>query len=184
MRDYLLPAKSYLNRAKVRAQLLPKASIKPTIVTVLASTAIIAFIASGVVALRTAAANGLTQSNDAVIQETVTSPGVSVTTQSNSTTTDQPTSSETTVQTESSSTSNSEQTNGAASTSTSVTVNNEPIAVPQNGSVQKDIQTDSGTTHVNVSVNNSGSGSNSSSSTTQLFTNTNTVSQNVIVSSP
>lgn len=49
---------------------------------------------------------------------------------------------------------------------TNVTVNNENIAVPENGSVSKTIVTDNGTTHVNVSNSSSANGNSVSSSVT------------------
>lgn len=56
-------------------------------------------------------------------------------------------------------------------TGSTVTVNNETIQLPANGSVQRTIQDDDGTTQVNVSVNSNSSGSNTSFNSTSINSN-------------
>jgi hypothetical protein len=69
---------------------------------------------------------------------------------------------------------------------TSVTVNNQSIQVPRNGSVSKTITNDDGsTTHVNVSHNSSNSGDSTSSSVSSSTNiSTHTYSNNVNFNSP
>lgn len=64
---------------------------------------------------------------------------------------------------------------------TSVTVNNQQIPVPNNGSVSKTITNENGTTQVNISSNTSSTGGahSSSSSSTHLNVSTNTSSDDV-----
>jgi hypothetical protein len=66
---------------------------------------------------------------------------------------------------------------------TSVTVNNQPIDVPKNGTVSKSITNENGTTRVNISNNTSSSG-NSNVSSTSLNVNASTYSNNVNLHSP
>jgi hypothetical protein len=69
---------------------------------------------------------------------------------------------------------------------TSVTVNDQPITVPPNGSVSKTITTDNGTTHINVTNNSSNSGTAVSSnvSSTSLNVSSSSFSNNISVHSP
>jgi hypothetical protein len=58
-----------------------------------------------------------------------------------------------------------------SNTSTNVTVNNEQIQVPNNGSVHRTIHSDNGTTTVDVSVNGNSTNSNVSSSSLNVTSN-------------
>lgn len=61
----------------------------------------------------------------------------------------------------------------SSTTQTTVTVNNQPVAVPQNGTVQKTITNGDGTaTNVSISTNSSGSTSTNSYSSTNISSNT------------
>jgi hypothetical protein len=64
-----------------------------------------------------------------------------------------------------------------SNTSTNVTVNNQQIPVPENGSVSKTIQNSDGSTTVNVSSNNVSNGDSNSSSTTSTSLNVSTSTQ-------
>lgn len=74
----------------------------------------------------------------------------------------------------------------SSGTKTTVTVNDQPITVPENGSVSKTYTNgDGGTTHVNVSHNSSNSGDNTSSSTTTTTNiTTQTYSKDINIQSP
>lgn len=66
------------------------------------------------------------------------------------------------------------QSNTQSDTSTNVTVNNQQIPVPENGSVTKTIQNDNGSTTVTVNSNNVSNGDVNSGSTTSTSLNVNT----------
>lgn len=179
MRDYLSPARNYLGKARAQATLLSKGASKPRVVAMLISATVIALFASGIVALRTMAEQS-SQKNTTV--ETRISPGETSVTQTTTIETDAPA-----VQPIDESSSQSSEKINTSDTTTSVTVNDQPIEVPKNGSVQKVITNDNGTTQVNVSASSSGTSTNVSTystSTSSFNTNTNTSSQNSIFRSP
>ena len=64
---------------------------------------------------------------------------------------------------------------------TNVIVNDQPIAVPDNGSVSRTFTNDNGTTHVEISNSNNGSSISSSTITNNSSTSTNTYSQSLNV---
>lgn len=180
MRDYLSPAKDYLGRAKAQVASLSKVAFKPRVIAMFASTATIALFAAGIVTLKTMAQQS--SQNDTVI-ETKVSPGQTSVTQ----TVTQPDTTTTETLDDSSAPEASGNSHSSSESKTSVTVNNQSIDVPKNGSVQRTITNDNGTTQVNVSTssNSSDTATNISTQTSSnYFSNTNTSSQNVIYNSP
>lgn len=177
MRDYLSPARDYLGKAKVHVALLSKNMLKPRFVAILASMAAITIFAMSIITLKVMAQDS--SQNNETITETKIAPGTTSVTQTVTTQSDTPPADSVSETTASTTKSND------AQTTTSVTVNNQPIEVPQNGSVQKVITNDNGTTQVNVSVNSSDSSTNVSTHSSSTYNvNTHTSSQNVIYRSP
>lgn len=179
MRDYLSPARNYLGRAKTHSYLVSRSMLKPRFMALLASTVVVTIFAASVVALRVVAQNS-SQQNE-TITETKTAPGTTSVTQTVTTQSDTPV-----VDAMSETTSSTTEANVKdAQSTTNVTVNNQPIEVPQNGSVHKVITSDNGTTQVDVTVNSSDSSTNvSTRSSSNYSVNTQTSSQSIIHSSP
>lgn len=63
-----------------------------------------------------------------------------------------------------------------------VSINNETVQLPDNGSVQRTIQSDTGETQVNVSVNSDSSGSNTSFNSTSVNMNSSNMSSQSSIS--
>lgn len=180
MRDYLSPARTYLVKALSYVVVLPKAHLmKPRSLTMIASTAAVAFFAASVVTLRTMAGSGVSVDNSVVSEKSTVVPGetseIKVGEQPNvdsdAAVSDQQPSMEASIVNDS-------------TTSTSIIVNNQPVEVPENGSVHKTITNNNGTTQVDISVNSSNNGSSFSSSSSSIQMNTNTFSNNTNFRSP
>jgi hypothetical protein len=171
MRDYLSPAKRYVSRV------IPHPGTIGTYVSKRKALSF-AIVASFVVitTIGFVSVKGLTQ-NPKTYQDSVSkNANSSVETTVTNTNLSEPASPVAEPADQSSSTSSGSDT---SSKSTSVTVNNQPIEVPENGSVHKVIQSGDGKTEVNISVNSNSNGSTSTntSTSTNLNVNTNTSSR-------
>ncbi len=177
MRDYLSPAKRYMSRVMTHPSALSAFVAQKRALVFALTASFVVIMTLGFVTVR-----GLmlptSENKNIVTKEGETSQLTSITTNSNSNS-DQPAMKP----------QESQSTNVTAQSSsdgkTSVTVNNQPIDVPENGSVSKTITNENGTTQVNISTNSDSSGNSVSSSvsSTNLNTSTNSFSQNVSISS-
>ena len=75
-------------------------------------------------------------------------------------------------------TTDNQQSGSTSQTNASVTVNNQQIPVPQNGTVSKTITSGNGTTNVTISSSSSNSGDASSTTSSSLNVNTDTFTNN------
>lgn len=73
--------------------------------------------------------------------------------------------------------------NSNSEVKTELKINNQPVPVPSNGTVQKTIVTDNGTTNVNISVNSDTNGSSQSSSSTSFELDTSTQTEATVTDS-
>lgn len=176
MRDYLSPAKRYVTRV-VPHPAVVKAFVARRRALIFAITASFVVITTlGFVTVR-GLMGPASDNQNVVTKQGQTSHTTSVTTNTDNqpVVTTQESKTEATTTTEPSS----------SDAKTSVTVNNQPIDLPANGTVHKTITNENGTTQVDVSVNSDSSGNSVSSSvsSTNLNMSTNTYSQNVSITS-
>lgn len=171
MRDYLSPAKRMVERviphpAAVRAFVIKKRAI------VFAMAAAFIFVLTlGVITVR-AMTDQKTITDNTVKSEGKTST-LSTSSNNNATSSE----GEQAAVNQQQSSASSQSTQGPSSESkTTVTINNETVPVPQNGSVERTITNDNGTTQVNVSTNSDSSGNSYTSSF--MTTNSNSTSMN------
>jgi hypothetical protein len=174
MRDYLSPARKAAERiiphpAVVRALLERRRAFVFVIVS-----AILVVLALGFVTVR-----GL-MGPSTETKHTVTDDGKTSTTTVTQSNDSQPVVNQQTQTSVSASSPSS-----GSDTKTSVTVNGQPVDVPENGSVNKTITNDNGTTNINVSTNSDSSGnsysSSFSSSSTSTTLNATTVTHDVSI---
>lgn len=165
MRDYLSPAKRFVSQAIARAPMAKSLSSKQGILVALGAASILAvalvtFVVVSTNASQASVKTTITSSKTANPQKgeavfSTTEKTDEVTTQENQPMTTQ-------------SSSNSDSTSNV---DTKITVNNQDIPVPENGTVHRTIQSDNGTTNVTV---NTSTGTTSNQSTTSTSTNVNT----------
>lgn len=165
MRDYLSPAKRVVERvmphpASIRAFVYKKRAI----VFIMTATFVV-ITTLGFVTVRAMTTTDNKSEQNVVKEEGKTST-LSTTTTNSSTPPEstQPSKESTTMTTPSNS----------SESKTEVTINNEHVAVPENGSVQRTVTNDNGTTHINVSTNSDSEGNSYSSSFSSNSTNMNT----------
>lgn len=165
MRDYLSPAKKVVERVLPEPASVRNFVYKKRAVAFIMAASFVVITTLGFVTVR-AIADGADDQQNVVKEEGKTSTLSTTSTNSSSTTQPEPTQSmkeSTTMTTPSNS---NEQ-------KTEVKINNEKIAVPENGSVHRTITNENGTTQVNVSTNSDSTGNTYSSSFSTNSTNMN-----------
>lgn len=181
MRDYLSPAKKMVARviphpAAARAFIMKRRAL------VFAMAAASIFVLTlGVITVRAITTpKAAVEANNTVVSEGKTST-LSTTKVESSNETEQPTMNQQHSQ-------QSNDTSSSSTTDTTVTINNEQITVPENGSVQRTITNGDGTTQIDVSTNSDSNGNSysssfmtSSSNSTSVNSSITTNSQNVTV---
>ncbi|MDB5176643.1 MAG: hypothetical protein JWN75_311 [Candidatus Saccharibacteria bacterium] len=169
MRDYLSPAKRYVSRVIPHPGALGTFVAKRKALTFAITASFVVITTIGFIAMRgtmqdsTIYQDSVNKSSDSSVDATVTSSTLS--------TPSTPASDSSHQSNNSSSSSTSSSTNKP-----SVTVNNQPIDVPANGTVHKTVRSDNGTTKVDISVNSNSSTSSTTSTSSNLNVNTNTSS--------
>lgn len=170
MRDYLSPARRAMNDAIARVTSHKAVRTRQGI---LVTTGIASLFAVGVVALsvvRSSASDQPRSNSIVTTKEVTTSPSEAVAPSQDQT--GQVAQTEGTQMT-AQDTSGDQQ--SRSESKTKVTINNENIPVPENGTVNRTIQSDNGTTNVSVTVG-SGTASNQSSTSTSTNVSTSTFS--------
>ena len=168
MRDYLSPAKRVMSQTIARTLRLKFVGTKKNM---LVSAGVASLVAVSLVAftvVRTNASQNSSHSNNAVITTKTTVQDAVVSQPQEA--------ADVSVQEEQPMTTQSSSNDSRSTSDTKVTINNENIPVPENGTVHRTIQNENGTTNVTVNTN-TGTTSNQSSSSTSMNVNTSTFSR-------
>ena len=184
MRDYLSPAKKAAERVMPHPAAIRSFMIKRRSFVFLMAVTFVVITTLGFVTVR--AVTGAAETEQKTVKEEGKSSTLSTNTTSNSSSGQPSTSQSITTETKSTTEAPSTSSNDSH---TSVTINNETVPVPANGSVQRTITNDNGTTQVNVSTNSDSAGNSYSSSFTtnnasSFNSSMSTSSQSVIVTGP
>lgn len=169
MRNYLTPAKKYMDRVLPNHEGIRAFMVKNRVYVLVVAAAFMTVTTLGFVTVR--GMNGSTQ-------QAVKTPSKEIRAEGNNVmmTTTNNTKNEETVHA------------GGPSTNakTSVTVNGQPVVVPQDGTYSRTVTNDNGTTRIDVSSNTttSGNATSSSVSSTHLNMSTNSYSHDVHIKSP
>lgn len=165
MRDYLSPAKRVVERVLPQPANIKAFVYKKRAFVFLMAATFVVITTLGFVTVRAMTVSDNKEQN--VVKEEGKTSTLSTTTTNEST---QP---ESTMSTTMESNTMTTPSNSSES-KTEVKINNQPIDVPENGSVHRTITTENGTTQINVSTNSDSSGNSYSSSFTTNSTNSNT----------
>ena len=177
MRDYLSPAKRMVERVIPHPAAARAFIIKRRALVFAMAAASIFVLTLGVITVR--AING----PKTVVENTVTSEGkTSTLSTSSETSNDTSKEEEQSAMNQQSSTTSSDNTGSSSESKTTVTINNEQVPVPENGSVSRTITNDNGTTQVNVSTNSDSNGSSHTSSFMTTNSNSSSINNSTITS--
>lgn len=168
MRDYLSPAKKMVERVIPHPALVRAFVMKKRALVFAMAAASIFVLTLGVITVRAI--------NTPKTDNTIKSEGKTSTLSTTSSDDTKSNEGEQPVMNQQQSSTSSSSNQGSSSESkTTVTINNETVPVPQNGSVERTITNDNGTTQVNVSTNTDSNGNSHTSS----FMTTNSNSSNI-----
>jgi len=168
MRDYLSPAKKYVSRVVSHPGTLGTFVIKRKHLSFAIAASFVVVTMLGFVAVKgimqdsTVNQDAVNKSTDSLVNTTITTDNLPEPSTPITQSTDQMNDSSSSSQT---------------SSTPTVTVNNQSIPVPTNGTVNKTVQSSNGSADVNVSITSSSNTSSNSSTSTNLQVNTNTSSR-------
>jgi len=165
MRDYLSPAKRFVSQAITRVPMAKSLSSRQGILVALGAASVLAVALVTFVVVRTNA-------SQASVKTTITSSQTATPDKDEAVfSAAEKTDDITTQENQPMTTQSSSNSDSTSNVDTKITVNNQDIPVPENGTVHRTIQSDNGTTNVTV---NTSTGTTSNQSTTSTSTNVNT----------